>query len=292
MSGEDRWSKASSSRASAGSSSSISSSFLGLKAELERSKATSSSLASSSSKRKPDDLDRPSRRKLSSAFLAPPSSDKDKRLKAATDHSSSSKRSSSSSSSSNEPSTSQLERIKHNLERKARIYSQLESGKFGGFTSAELKEGSIDWDRKRSQPPIRALTPSPPLIEDRDERQVEYVDEFGRTRRSKLSEVPRELLPKEYGGDLEEEDEGQEEDNAIYGPSTSFPVYNPEVHRRERYAKEEEARGKRHFDPDFDRRHRGAAFYRFSDKEDERKVQLDQLAELRNETRRNRSEIE
>ncbi|KAJ9479521.1 hypothetical protein PHBOTO_003001 [Pseudozyma hubeiensis] len=282
MSGKDQRSKASSSRTAAGSSSSISSSFLGLKAELERSKASSSSLASSSSKRKPDDLDRPSRRKLSSTFLTPSSSDKPKRSKLVDNTPSHrSKRSTS-----DDPSASQLERIKHNLERKARIYSQLESGKYGGFTSTELKEGSIDWDRKRSQPPTRTLSPSPPLIEERDEREVEYVDEFGRTRKSKVSEVPREFLPKEYGGDLEEGDEGQE-DNAIYGPSTSFPVYNPDVHRRERYAKEE----RKHYDAEFGRRHRGAAFYRFSGKEDERKVQLDQLAELRNETRRNRNEL-
>lgn len=109
-----------------------------------------------------------------------------------------------------------------------------------------------------------------------DEPEIEYQDEFGRTRRSKISDVPRELLPAKYGGDFEEEEE--EEDNAVYGPSTSFPVYDPSLHRREKEGE------RKRFDSGFEKRHRGAAFYKFSNEEGERRAQMDQLAELRRET--------
>lgn len=173
------------------------------------------------------------------------------------------------------------------MERKARIYDQLQAGKYAGFTTAELKEGSIDWDRKRSEPrpasPTRTPSPLPSGIED-DEPEIEWQDEFGRTRHSRLSSIPREFLPTQYGGDLTSQEEN-EQDNAIYGPSTSFPVYNPDLHRSRRA---QEKQVEKHLDPDFDPRHRGAGFYRFSKEEGVRQRQLDQLAEMRQETLRQR----
>ncbi|TKY85532.1 hypothetical protein EX895_005694 [Sporisorium graminicola] len=295
----------SSSKGGSGSSGSISASFLGLKAELERSKASSSSTSSSSSKRKSsqaDDLDsRKAKKKLASTFLDT-SSSKSSKHRAVPSSSggvvkgknSSKKSSSATDNSSKDPSASQLDRIHANMERKARIYDQLQAGKYAGFTSAELKEGSIDWERKRTEPrpdSPRSRSPSPApraAGEIEDEPEIEWEDEFGRTRRSRLSSVPREFLPAEYGGDLALAASDEDQDNAIYGPATSFPVYNPDLHRsRTMHEKPVE----KHFDPDFDRRHRGAGFYRFSDKETERQLQLDQLAELRRETERRRQGV-
>lgn len=259
----------------AGSSGSISSSFLGLKAELERSKASLAS-SSSSSKRKSASSSTTvkadvKQKKLSSAFLDTSSTKVSKR---SSDADEDTKRKKRTPSTPREPSTSQLDKIRNNLERKARIYDQLQSGKYGGFTTAELKEGSIDWERKRAEPRPPSRSPSPPEA-GVDEPEIDYEDEFGRTRRGKLSDVPREFLHAKYGGDLEEEQE--EEDNAVYGPSTSFPVYDPSLHRRE---KEERNR----FGSGFEKRHRGAAFYKFSNEEGERRAQMHQLAELRRET--------
>lgn len=283
--------KPSSLAAGSGSSGSISSSFLGLKAELERSKASTSSSASSSKRKsttssRADDLDSRKPKKLSSAFLDTSSNKKTKRSAAASD--AKGKRSLShddSRSGKKDPSSSQLDKIRANMERKARIYDQLQAGKYAGFTTAELREGSIDWERKRSEPRAPSRSPSPAPGQEADEPLVEWEDEFGRTRTSRLSSVPREFLPVRYGGDGDLA-EKEDDDNAIYGPATSFPVYDPGVHRSRRAAEQKQV--ERHFDPDFDKRHRGAGFYRFSDKEGERQAQLDQLAELRRETVRRR----
>ncbi|SJX63280.1 uncharacterized protein SRS1_17601 [Sporisorium reilianum f. sp. reilianum] len=272
-------SNASSSKGS-GSSGTVSASFLGLKAELERSKASTSTSASPKRKSSTaDDVDaRRSKKKLSSAFLDTSSAKKIKRNAVASD----TKRRGTSGeegSGDKEPTSAQLATMRANMERKARIYDQLQAGKFAGFTSAELKEGSIDWERKRAEPRARSPSPSPSAGE-RGEEEIEWEDEFGRTRTSRLSDVPRAHLPARYGGDLPPSDE-EEEDTAVYGPATSFPVYHPDMHRK-REAPE------KHFDADFDQCHRGAGFYRFSHNEQERRAQLDQLAELRTETVRRR----
>ncbi|SPO23625.1 uncharacterized protein UTRI_03847_B [Ustilago trichophora] len=268
----------------AGSSGSISSSFLGLKAELERSKA---SVSPSSSKRKLDDFEERKPKKLSSSFLTSISSKPAKPNKPPLSHTPSSKgKKSTSAESTNEPTSSQLDSIRANLERKARIYSQLQAGKYAGISSDQLKEGSIDWDRKLAEAQNRN---SPHHFDEEDvtssagvegDPEIEYVDEFGRTRKAPLSEIPRDLLPVEYGGDKQvEEVEG--ENNAIYGPSTSFPVYDPTAHRRERAEREEK---KKHFNLGFENRYRGAAFYKFAEGEDERRTQMGQLKQLRDET--------
>jgi hypothetical protein len=107
-----------------------------------------------------------------------------------------------------------------------------------------------------------------------DEEMVEYEDEFGRTRTAPLSEVPREFLPNRYREQL-----GAEGDVAqvLYGPATSFPVYDPSVHTKAPPASS-------HFDATLETRHRGAAFYRFSRTEHERNAQMAELASLRQET--------
>lgn len=75
--------------------------------------------------------------------------------------------------------------------------------------------------------------------------KVEYEDEFGRIRTG--------------------------EDEAVYGPATSFPVYTrPAV-------------------PMPDVRPRGAAFYRFSHDQETRQIQQAALSELRKETLQERS---
>lgn len=286
-----------------GSSSSISSSFLQLKADLERSKA-STSTSTSTTKRKALSFstDKPAKKKLSSSNLENTlSSSRKFRYYDATPDELDQKRKRKKAKSkpkredSDAPSSSQLDKIRSNLERKARIYDQLSAGKYAGISTEALKEGSIDWDRKLSEACPRSPSPPPSptsrLVkgEEEEEEEIEYIDEFGRTRRSKLSEVPRDFLPAKYGGDKRDEEEEKGGDNAIYGPATSFPVYDPGVHRREREEKRRKEEGV-HFDADFEKRHYGAAFYRFSKDEEMRKKQMADLGRLRDETREKRGE--
>ncbi|KAJ1026600.1 hypothetical protein NDA13_003977 [Ustilago tritici] len=296
----------SSGKARASPSSSVSASFLELKADLERTKASSTSSpnpTSSSTKRKALAFDREKRSKKASSSSQLKDTSSASRRPRYYDTVDEKQRSDRKKSKSKEkgkaadgPWSTQLDGIKANLERKARIYDQLSAGKYAGISTEALKEGSIDWHRKLAEPqPQHYRSPSPPNSQtlagcrEEEDPEIEYVDEFGRTRKSRLSEVPRDLLPAEYGGDKEEEEE--EGDNAIYGPATSFPVYDPGVHRRHREEKKRE-RGKEgvHFDADFEKRHYGAAFYRFSKDEGERQRQMANLGRLRDETRERRGE--
>ncbi|KAJ1018430.1 hypothetical protein NDA18_006584 [Ustilago nuda] len=298
----------SSGKARANPSSSVSASFLQLKADLERTKASSTSSpnpTSSSTKRKALAFDREKRsKKAASSSQLKDTSSASRRPRyydtVHEKHRSDRKKSKSKEKEGKAQDASwstQLDGIKANLERKARIYDQLSAGKYAAISTEALKEASIDWHRKLADPqPQHYRSPSPPNSQtlagcrEEEDPQIEYVDEFGRTRKSRLSEVPRDLLFAEYRGDKEEEEEEEEEgDIAIYGPATSFPVYDPGVHRRHREQKKREREKEGvHFDADFEKRHYGAAFYRFSKDERERQRQMAHLGRLRDETRERR----
>ncbi|PWZ03780.1 hypothetical protein BCV70DRAFT_154463 [Testicularia cyperi] len=304
-------------RAGAGT---LSSSFIGLKAELERAKTAYSANAGSSSsskckdpfdqvadqerKRKNrswrDELldDRASSRRPSSRSGSQRPSARDSRKERSrgnnTDKIAKRTEGKSDSQTAATPTKAQLEAIRRNLERKAKIYAQLSEGRYGGLSDEQLKDSSIDWDRKLLERQdddriaAHSRSPSPPphasskplgdssrLHEDPD-RVVEYIDEFGRTRTARLSDVPREFLD-QFSGDTKE---SEESDTPIYGPATSFPVYTPKPRTPAR------ANLETHFDATLEQatRQRGAAFYHFSTDERERVSQMDQLAALRAET--------
>ncbi|WFD21055.1 hypothetical protein MCAP1_003311 [Malassezia caprae] len=153
------------------------------------------------------------------------------------------------------------------LPHKAARYDKLAQG----YGLAD--DGLVDWDAKD---PVSPSTPSPPPTDD---ELVEYTDEFGRTRTARKSDVPREYA--------RERDEMPEEDNAVYGPATAFPVYRREVPQLDtRIAQRAEAV---HFDADWEVRDRGAAFYRFSHDAATREAQQAELQARRAETVAQRS---
>lgn len=138
-----------------------------------------------------------------------------------------------------------------------------------------------------------------------DDPWVEYVDEFGRTRVVRKSQVPKEPTPYVLGYSsyiiwwL-----------FIYFPISHYPTFPPprppvedtlptllsddmrrdlERQRWEREAEEELARGPQHYDERREVRTKGVGFYRFSRDEDERTTQMNELKRLRNETETRRS---
>lgn len=154
------------------------------------------------------------------------------------------------------------------LTHKAARYDKLAQG----YGLAD--DGLVDWDAKVPESPT---TPSPPPTDADD--LVEYTDEFGRTRTARASDVPRDLL--------RESDETPEDDGAVYGPATSFPVYRREVPQLDtRIAHRPEAV---HFDANWEVRDRGAAFYRFSHDAATREAQQAELQARRAETVAQRS---
>lgn len=184
------------------------------------------------------------------------------------------------------PTKAQLEAIRRNMERKANIYAQLEAGKYAGIDDDQLAESSIDWQRKALEAPPNAYrsatrhSPTPPPAHSFEDAgpEVEYLDEFGRTRTAVLSEVPREFLST-IPGYHQEEEERSIAGNEVYGPATHFPVYTPTLPR----VTKSHATSS-HFDSEAEKRHLGAAFYKFSREEGTRSQQMDQLEQLRQQT--------
>lgn len=158
------------------------------------------------------------------------------------------------------------------LSRKAAQYDRLAQG------LGLVDEGLVDWDAKEDAAP--SATPSPPPLgpEDPHDPIVEYVDDLGRTRTVRRSEVPREYLT----GAADNADDDDDDDAAIYGPATSFPVFRRDVPQLDTsIAQRSDAV---HFDADTDVRARGAAFFRFSHDEETRMAQQAELQARRAET--------
>ncbi|WFD28543.1 hypothetical protein MNAN1_003555 [Malassezia nana] len=155
------------------------------------------------------------------------------------------------------------------LAHKAARYDKLAHG-YG------LEEDSlVDWDAKDGDG--NTMPSSPPPDDQDTEALVEYTDEFGRTRTARASDVPREYL--RASDDLDASDD----DHAIYGPATSFPVYRREAPQLDTRIAAPRAEAV-HFDADWEVRDRGAAFYRFSRDEATRQAQQAELQARRAET--------
>ncbi|CAO1638373.1 unnamed protein product [Sympodiomycopsis kandeliae] len=236
-----------------------STSFLSLKAEL--------------SHHKDDTQNAPTPRKykskaLSSEFVTQP------------DKSSSSQKTTTLSSWSKTPSA-QLERDRlEALERKSKLYDELKSGQHrNSLRDEDLQEGGrydgmgiVDWDAKRND------------TEDEDddsEDKIEYTDELGRTRLVARSEVPLDYLM-----NLKHQQEQQDQEaTAIYGPQSHFPVFEPRIHT-------ENSAPVARFDASHEIRNRGAGFYQFSQDEEQRQKQMEQLEQERKRTEDIRSKAD
>lgn len=94
-----------------------------------------------------------------------------------------------------------LDAVRANLERKAKIYDALRAGKEAGVSEAKYAEGCIDWERKAEEESAssdeeddEAQEAETGLIDGEDDTIVLYEDEFGRSRPMMRSQVPREWL--------------------------------------------------------------------------------------------------
>lgn len=179
------------------------------------------------------------------------------------------------------PSDDRLAASRAKLQRKARAYAQMQEGRAAGHAA----EGLVDWDLKTDDGVHDAASdasdddrPASPPADDPDDPLVEHVDEFGRTRMVRRSEQPRAPTPEE------------DEPEAIYGPATSFPVYQRAPHQLEVRPPRPLSPEPEHFDADWEIRARGAAFYKFDANEEVRRAQQRDLQALRDETQARRAE--
>lgn len=85
--------------------------------------------------------------------------------------------------------SSELEHVRASLEKKAKLYEQLQRGKTAGLSEDRIRDSLIDWDRKEIDETKEELADS--AHTDDEGEMTDYEDEFGRSRRVKRSEVPR-----------------------------------------------------------------------------------------------------
>ena len=195
------------------------------------------------------------------------------------------------------------DKIKAALERKAKVYDQLQRGKTGGLSEEKFQDSLIDWDRKEAQRYASTSDEEDDDDDDQisehdmsnaDDRLVDYEDEFGRTRTIRKSEMPRQLQREQQKA----EENSNNHHMITYGPLSSFPVYKPDPAQRAREMANKEGAGsyKRsasdHFDSRLEKRHRGAGFFQFSQDEEVRKRQMNELREERQTTQKNRSGLD
>jgi len=181
------------------------------------------------------------------------------------------------------------------LERKTKIYEKLKKGQSGGLNEAQFDSLLVDFDSKPDDPyesdsddVDESLTVPIPGPGEDDDPIIEYEDEFGRVRSAKRSEVPRHLLPRQEGG--EDDDDGV----VIRNPVNFFPVYEPSSDRVaaiQAAAAEENNPLNIHYDASREVRAKGAGFYQFSADEETRKKQMEELRQARNETEMTRQEL-
>ncbi|KAJ3734285.1 hypothetical protein DFJ43DRAFT_1137554 [Lentinula guzmanii] len=188
-----------------------------------------------------------------------------------------------------------LENARIALERKSKKYTQLIQGKTAGLNEKQMEALLVDFDAKGidsnwesdSDDVDESLTVP---THDEDDPMVDYIDEYGRTRTARKSEVPRQAK-------LDEEIQEDDDEGVIRNPrvlQNHFPTFHLDEDRRTQivneYAEENNPLDK-HYDPNSEVRDRGAASYSFSLDEQTRQARLDDLKATHLETNATRKEM-
>ncbi|KAF9056721.1 hypothetical protein BDP27DRAFT_1395015 [Rhodocollybia butyracea] len=174
------------------------------------------------------------------------------------------------------------------MKKKARQYRKLMQGKHGGINEQQRAELLVDFESKGiswesdSEDEDESLTVPVPPPNDEDDPIIEYVDELGRTRTSRRSEVPLEFLTK-----LEEQEEEEGVIRDMYDLQNHFPTYVPDADRQAKIIEQHSEENKpieTHYNPLGENRARGAASYNFSKDEESRRKEREGIDSLRDET--------
>ncbi|OAL00276.1 hypothetical protein IQ06DRAFT_143102 [Phaeosphaeriaceae sp. SRC1lsM3a] len=189
-------------------------------------------------------------------------------------------------------------RTKRRMEEKARLYDAL---KRGDVEDIDDKYG-VDFDRKWAEKQEKGEPDSASSSESEasEEELIEYVDEFGRTRKGTRAEAAREERRKRtLAADEPDRFTARPSmpDNIIYGDAVQSNAFNPDETITQAMADLAAKRDKEltpppelHFDGRAEARQRGTGFMYFSKDEEERQEQLKNLEKDREETERVRRE--
>ncbi|CAD6945217.1 unnamed protein product [Tilletia controversa] len=179
------------------------------------------------------------------------------------------------------------------LRAKAKAYEQMVNSTAHTHDDNDNDSSSlIDFKRKAAENALDPPPPSPshpapqPFFDDLDEEeeeQITYTDDFGRTRTLPRSQIPPSHLPENTTPAT----------SISYGKQTTFPIYRPpspklRVSRAMRKKIESGAPPLAHFDPKAEVRNRGAGLFQFAKDEGERARQMEALQLERQRTERER----
>jgi hypothetical protein len=196
---------------------------------------------------------------------------------------------------------SHWKRTQRRMEEKARLYNAL---KHGDVEDMDDRYG-VDFDRKwadaqASKDGAGNASSSSDEADSADEEEVEYVDEFGRTRKGTRAEALREERRKRtLANDAPDRFTARPEapDQIIYGDTVQTNAFNPDETIAQAMAELAAKRDKEltpppelHFDGRQEARTRGTGFMYFDKDEEERREQMQRLEKERAETERVRRE--
>lgn len=193
------------------------------------------------------------------------------------------------------------ERSRRKMEEKARLYSAM---KRGDVEDVEGRFG-VDFDRKWAEREGEDLSEQDD--DDEEEEQddggkdmVEYVDEFGRTRKGTKADAAR--IARQQRAQAEMEDDTftarpSAPSKIIHGDTIQHQAFNPDFPVSEQMAELAKKRDRSltpppdlHFDAQAEVRQKGTGFFQFSGDAGERKKQMEELEKERAETERVRRE--
>ncbi|KAH7380751.1 hypothetical protein BKA66DRAFT_465368 [Pyrenochaeta sp. MPI-SDFR-AT-0127] len=190
-------------------------------------------------------------------------------------------------------------RTKRRMEEKARLYDAL---KRGDIEDTDDKYG-VDFDRKWAEKQEKGEVASTSESDSEasvEEELIEYVDEFGRTRKGTRAEAAREARRKNTLAANEPDRftaRPSMPTNIIYGDAVQSNAFNPDETITQQMADLAAKRDKEltpppelHFDGRAEARQRGTGFFHFSKDEEERTAQLGRMEKEREETERVRRE--
>jgi hypothetical protein len=202
-----------------------------------------------------------------------------------------------------------LHRSKRKMEEKTRLYNAMKRGEYIGRDDHALVDFDRKWAEKEEQGTGKDDEGSQGSDEDSSdgaEEEVEYEDEFGRTRRGTKAEAAREARRRRIRANAVEEEERlsarpKAPTNIIYGDAVQTHAFNPDTVIADRMAELAKKRDKSvtpppdtHYDASAEVRTKGTGFYAFSHDKEGRQQEMDALEKERERTegvRREREEM-
>lgn len=203
-----------------------------------------------------------------------------------------------------------LHRSKRRMEEKTRLYNAMKRGEYIGHDDHALVDFDRKWAEKEAQCNGKAEEEdslgSDEDDSDETEEQVEYEDEFGRTRKGTKADAAREARRQRIQTNAVEEEERlsarpKAPTNIIHGDAVQTHAFNPDTVIADRMAELVKKRDKSvtpppdtHYDANAEVRTKGTGFYAFSHDKEGRQQEMEALERERGRTegiRKDREEM-